>query len=313
MKKIFILFVSIIMSCLFLFALTGCSRKSESYEGTEVVKITYSTVSYFGGYTKDYLFDFNSGTASKREYLPYSDIDNAISEYQQFADFTAAAATVFFDKCYMYGLFSLEEEYVTEDIICDGGGWSLTIEYVDGTTFSSTGDNAGPSDVFEKCKFAFYELCGEGIVGTIPSEFLFPPNISLSFNYQIGNIIYETNALAGIRRGDYLWNGHSVSETSYYNVNRKLSESNEFDSTCQYTLVLYTGNYHVSKYCKKFNKFTLTCYDYNEEMSGEQVIFSSKWFKQKEFPLQLDKIYIYKLYWSNRDFVEYTFNTKLHN
>lgn len=313
MKKTCILFVSIIMSCLFLFAFTGCLPESESYEGTEVVKITYSTVSYFGGYTEDYLFDFNSGTASKRSYVPYSSIDNAIPEYQQFADFTESAATVFFDKCYTYGLFSLEESYVTQDVVCDGGGWSLTIEYADGTTFSSTGSNAGPYDVFGKCKFAFYELCGEGVVGYIPLDYLLPPNISLSFCHQIGNTIYSNNALARISRGNYLWNGHSVSETDYYNVNREMSEYNEFDDTCQYTLVLYTANYDYSEYSKKFNKFTLTCYDYNEEMSGERVIFSSKWFRQKEFPLQFNKIYIYKLYWSNGDFAEYTFNTKLGN
>ena len=324
MKKYFAILISIMLCCAMLFAACGKDNTTDegsnptisdpsgsgSKECTEVVKITYSTVDYMGGYTKDYLLDFNSDTASKRAYLPHSDIDNAIPEYQQFADFTKSAATVFFDKCYMYGLFSLEKLYVTQDVVCDGGGWSLTIEYVDGTTFSSTGVNAGPYDVFEKCKFAFYELCGEGVVGSIPSSYLFPPNISLSFIYQIGNTIYSTNALAEIRCGNYLWNGHSVSETYYYNVNRELSDSNEFDGTCQYTLVLYTANY---QYSKKFNKFTLTCYDYNEEMSDEHVIFSSKWFKQKEFPLQLDKIYIYKLYWSNGDFAEYTFNTKLHN
>ena len=310
MKKTFIFLVSIIMSCLFLLAFTGCSPELKTYEGTEVVKITYSRVDYFGGYTVDYLFDFNSCTASKRGYMPDFDTNNAIPEYQQFAVFTKSDATVFFDKCYTYGLFSLEKSYVTDEIIMDGGGWSLTIEYIDGTTFTSTGSNAGPSDVFSKCMYAFYELCGEGVVGNIPSDFLFPPDISLSFDYQIGNILYSTNTLAQIRRGNYLWNEHSVSETNYYNVNRELSEFNEFDGTCQYTLVLYTANYH---YSKKFNKFTLTCYDYNEEMSNEHVIFSSKWFKQKEFPLQFDKIYIYRLYWSNGDFAEYTFNTKLRN
>ena len=210
----------------------------------------------------------------------------------------------------MCGLFSLEESYVTQDVILDGGGWSLTIEYADGTTFSSTGSNAGPSDVFGKCKFAFYELCGEGVVGSIPSDFLFPPDISVVFTYKIGNNYYSTDNLAKISRGNYLWNGHSVSETSYYKVNQELSKSNEFDDNNQYTSVFFTANYH---YSNKFNKFTLTCYDYNEGMSGEQVLFSSKWFEQKEIPLQFDKIYIYKLYWSHGDFVEYTFNTKLSN
>lgn len=308
MKKAFGRFVSVIISSLSLFAFVGCSPEPKSYEGTEVVKITYSTVDYFGGYTEDYLFDFTSDTASKRAYVPHSDTGDGVPEYVRFAEFTESDATDFFDKCYTYGLFSLKKSYVTEDIICDGGGWSLTIEYVDGTTFSSTGDNAWPTEVFDKCKFAFYELCGEGVVGSIPSEYLFPPDVSLSFRYQIGNSIHSNNGLARIRRGNYLWNGHSVSDTSYYDVNLELSGSNRFDDTCQYTLVLYTANY---QYSKKFDKFTLTCYDYDEQMSNEHELFSSKWFKQEEFPLQFDKIYIYRLYWSNGDFSEYTFNTKL--
>lgn len=309
MKKSFILFVSVIMSCLFLFAFFGCSTEPKSYEGTEVVKITYSRVDYFGGYTEDYLLDFTSNTASKRGYMPPHG-DNDIPEYQQFAEFTDSEAKVFFDKCYTHGLFSLKESYASKGTIHDGGGWSLTIEYVDETTFSSKGSNAGPSDVFRECKYAFYDLCGDGVVGSIPSEYMVPPDISLTFTYHKGIDNYSTNALARISRGNYLWNGHSVTETSYYEVNQELSKSNKFDGTCQYDLVLYTSNYD---YSRKFNKLTVTCYDYNEEMSNEQMVFSSAWFKQKEFPLQFDKIYIYRLYWSDGDFAEYTFNTKLYN
>lgn len=308
MKKTFILVVSVIMCCLSLFAFFGCSSKLKSYKGTEVLKIKYRSVDYSGGYTKDYLFDFTSDTANKRAYLPYSGIENYIPAYRQFADFTKSAATLFFDKCYTGGLFSLKESYSTQDVIIDGGGWDLIIEYVDGTTFSSQGHNAEPSDIFNECKFAFYELCGEGVIGYIPSEFIVPPDISIDFGYQIGINNFGSNDLAGICRGNYLWNGHSVSETNYYQVNRELS--NKFDGTYQYTLYLYTGNY---EYSKKFNKFTLSCYDYNEELSDEQVLITSKWFKSKKIPLQFNKIYIYRLYWSNGDFAEYTFNTKLPN
>jgi hypothetical protein len=48
----------------------------------------------------------------------------------------------------------------------------------------------------------------------------------------------------------------------------------------------------------------------NEELSNEKIVLSEKWFKQVEAELELNKIYVIELTFTDGDFVQYTFNTR---
>ena len=47
----------------------------------------------------------------------------------------------------------------------DGGGWTLTITYDDDSKKESKGKNKSPKNVFDKCAYAFYDLCNAYNVG----------------------------------------------------------------------------------------------------------------------------------------------------
>jgi hypothetical protein len=82
----------------------------------------------------------------------------------------------------------------------DGGGWKLTIEYVDGTSKTSDGDNAEPNRIFHNCATAFYDLCKEGVVGSVPSNYYNPPGISISYDYTYKNYNFIDNSLSSFAR-----------------------------------------------------------------------------------------------------------------
>ena len=82
----------------------------------------------------------------------------------------------------------------------------------------------------------------------------------------------------------------------------------ELDENTAYEFVLYTSNYGDYD---RFKECVVVSYDFNEELSGEEVVIEKGWFKQIEFDLQTNKIYVVTLSFKNGDFVEYTFNTKL--
>ena len=291
-----------LISCMGCLALAGCSESG--YTGPQIAGIRYRQIDYLGGFTEEYLFDFQANTASKRSYLPEE--GEEAPPYREFASFTAAEAAAFLDQSSACGLFSLKEEYRSPDIVMDGGGWHLTIEYADGSIRSSRGDNASPGDVFQKSKFAFYELCGDGVVGAIPQSYLFPPSLSFSFHYKIGEQNFSSNGVARVSRANFLWNGNQVSGLSCFELNQESAKDNEFRAGCEYELVLYTANYGDSE---RFSSCTLTAFDADPALSNPTEIFCEPWFSQKTVPLVLGKIYVYKLTWADGDYAEYTFST----
>lgn len=292
MKKINILTLVILISLL-----TACNSIKE-YTGTKIIKLTYSTIDYMGGYTEKYVLDFTENKYSTLEYLPAEGEEPQLELKNTFTD---EEEKVFMDLCYSYGLFDLNESY-TATGIDDGGGWNLIIEYEDGITKTSRGSNAGPTKVFSKCATVFYDLCGEVVLGSLPEFYVDPPTISQGFRYENAHHA----SLTSVTRANYKWNKNEVLDKDIYSINEKSKQKNQFENGYNYQLILYTANYRCDE---KFNKIVVKEYDYTPELTNEKVIYTGKWFDQIELDIELNKIYIYELRYKDGDFVQFTFNT----
>ncbi len=296
MKKIYILIMISLISIL-----CGCNSIKE-YTGTKITKLTYKSIDYMGGYTELYELDFIENKYSSISYLP-TEVENHELEIK--STFTDEEEKIFMDSCYTYGLFDIKD-YYSESGICDGGGWDLIIEYIDGTTKTSKGHNAGPYKVFNKCATVFYDLCGEVVMGNLPEFYVEPPNISYGFRYEKAH----HDSLAFFTRANYKWNKGEVSNKNIYSINELNKQYNEFEMDYNYKLILYTANYRCGK---EFNKITVKEYDFNPELSNEKVIYTGKWFDQIELDIMLNKIYVYELSYEDGDYVQYTFSTYCNN
>ena len=272
----------------------------KEYSGPKVDKLTYQTTDYMGGYTVSHVIDFINNQYLKNAFTP----DEGEPELTVYNIFTDEQEKIFIDACYSYGLFNLAPKYVTNEIIFDGGGWSLAILYEDGSSKISTGSNAGPVRTFNKLATYFYDICGERVVGNVPEFYAVPPNISYSFRYNTGLGDGSTNAFVNVKRANYKWNKFDLATIDLYDLNKEID--NLFISGFEYKMVLYTANYH---HTEKFNKIVVKSFDYDNLLANEEVVYEGKWFGQIEFELKMNKIYVYTLSYKDGDFVEYTFNT----
>lgn len=285
--------------------LAGCNASIKEYDKTPLTSLTFSQVDYNGGYTTEYLFDFENNVATKHSYLPTDEENDRLETLAEFSD---EQEKTLIDKLYTYGLFDIKKEYKSPPGIVDGGGWSLIINYNDGTSEESTGSNNSPSSIFSKCAEAFYDICGNGVVARVPSEYHTPPNVSYAIHSTVGIDTTSQGATSLVERGNYKWNGFEESSLNYFQLNQAHSFPFGLDENTEYEFVLYTSNYGDYD---RFKKCVVISYDYSEDLSGEEVVIEKGWFKQIEFDLQINKIYVVKLSFKNGDFVEYTFNTKL--
>lgn len=274
------------------------------YKGTPLTTLTFESIDYMGGVTTTYVFDFENNVATLNTCIPGD--ENNSSEPKILKEFSDEEEKTLINKLYSYGLFNIKDNYESPGGILDGGGWSLVIEYNDGTTKKSQGSNNSPEMVFKNCAKAFYDLCEYGVVSSVPTEYYCPPNVSYSFKVDNANYGYGSYGT----RLDYKWNGFESSGNSVYEANETTEFYHKFNEGDQCTLVLYTANYKNSNNYDRFKKCTVTSYDYNEELTNETVIHSGGWFRQIELSLELNKIYVVRFDFRNGDFVEYTFNTK---
>ena len=301
MKKIIALILCI-TSFVFLFGCESLYKKDiKEYVGTPLSSLSFETVEYMGGYTETYVFDFSANTVSLTRYKPWSGDETDTEVVKEFTD---DEEKKLIDKLYTYGLFDIDEKYPAPPNIDDGGEWSLAIKYKDGTAKSSYGINNSPRDVFSECAKAFYDICGNGIVGYVPETYYKPAAISIGFKTSDGG--ENTYHPYGVRV-NYSWNGFESTGNDIYEVNESGNFEHLFTDGMSYTLVLFTGNYGDYE---KFKTCTVTAYDYNEELTGKETVYQSGWFKQTDLELKLNKIYVVRLDFKNGDFVEYTFNTE---
>ena len=112
--------------------------------------------------------DFENNTVKSRAYLPSGGNNNP--DFEIIAEFSEEEEVGFINRLYTYGLFGIKAEYKAPIGVMDGSGWSMVINYSDGTQKKSTGSNNSPDSVFEKCAKAFYDICEDGIVAHVPKE-----------------------------------------------------------------------------------------------------------------------------------------------
>ena len=298
MKKIYMLLLVILFTFL-----TGCSKDViKEYTGKEISKLTFKSVDYNGGYTTIYELDFENNIFSKKGYMP-TDVNDIVPEVV--CDFTDEDERIFMNECYSYGLFDIKEKYQATGIV-DGGGWDLELVYIDGTKKLSRGDNASPTEVFSKCATSFYDLCGDPVLGMLPEYYAYPPNVSYSFEYFKDDRRVWDNSFAWIVRANYKWNKSEDSDVNIFLLNEENKHRNKFKEGIDYKLTLYTANYDCKE---KYKNLIVYEYDYNKDLTNETIIHSGKWEDQITVDIKLNKIYVYKLIFKDKDYVEYTFST----
>lgn len=298
MKKM-IINTFIIICVLFLLS---CTKK---YEGAAVNKLTYITVNYNGGYTNKRVLDFKENKYYSIGYLP---VDDKEPDLELKNTFSESEGKDFIQQCYSNGLFDIKAMYSQSGII-DGGVWELIIEFSDGTIKKSKGSNASPQKTFNKCAIAFYNLCGEEVMGTLPKYYVYPPQISYAFHYNENGTSISDNSLTNVVLANYKWNKKEVLEKDLYLINEENKKNNKFIHDIEYKLILYTGNYD---YNKKFNRIVLKEYDYNSDLTNEKTVFIGSFFeikKQIELDIKLNKIYTYELFYKDGNYIQYTFST----
>lgn len=160
MKK-FISLICLLLSFIFI----SCEMPIKEYQGKEIIKLTYTTIDFFGGNTITYEFDF----IENKSYKSKNNIFDDAYLVEDLATFTEEQEEIFMNKCYTYGLFSIEDLYENKNVE-DGGGWTLTITYDDDSKKESKGKNKSPKNVFDKCAYAFYDLCNEGVLRYIDTQ-----------------------------------------------------------------------------------------------------------------------------------------------
>ena len=296
MRKLLCLLL-LLFSCLFV----GCTEKE--YDGKKIKSIEYSTVDYNGGLSEDHLIDFETNEYKQRRYNLFSSL---LIDYETIREFTDNEENEFINGIFNAGLLNIDEEYSEEGVI-DGGGWHLIVKYNDNSTFESNGYNAGPTDVFNKCSVFFYDLCKEEIMGMLPEYYIYPPEVSFSIRYEDenGNIASD-NSFTKFTRVNYKWNNVTKKLTDYYQINNLYKIHNMFKYDTSYKIILYTANYH---YKEKFNNCEVREYNFDSDLTGEEIIYKGHWFDQIEIELELDKIYVFRYSYKDGDYVEYTFNT----
>ena len=64
----------------------GCGDAVKEYDKTPLTKLTYSQVDYNGGFTTEYMFDFENNIAIKHSFLPFDDENDRTETLAEFTD-----------------------------------------------------------------------------------------------------------------------------------------------------------------------------------------------------------------------------------
>lgn len=164
MKKI----IALILCIMCVLSFVGCGNRIKEYKGTSLTDLSFRKVNYNGGFTREYILDFENNNVKSRAYVPSG--GNSEPGFEIIAEFSEEDEVMLINRLYTYGLFGIKAEYKAPIGVMDGSGWGMVINYSDGTQKKSTSSNNSPGSVFEKCAKAFYDICGDGIVAHVPRE-----------------------------------------------------------------------------------------------------------------------------------------------
>lgn len=182
----------------------------------------------------------------------------------------------------------------------DGGGWSININYNDETVKTSIGSNNSPTRIFKKADYAFYNLFGEDLFGTVPSSYKYPPAMDIAYDYSYDTTIVSDGT--SLSSTNATWNKYKkdgINNIQYALQNQRYTFLEKYD----YEFTLWTANYEF-----KFSNLEIKSYDLNGK--DEKLIVSTNWFKQKEFELDFDSVYVITITYP-QGVCEYAFATKL--
>lgn len=142
------LLTTIIMLCSVMLIAVGCTPKTE-YDDKEITKIETSWHYGMDAFPCEYTrtFDFAEGVVYDTwvtdsdlseliEYSPNLEADK-FNNPKQIATFTEEQGTKLYEKIKSLGFLAWNDEYITDEIICDGGSESVTVYFADGTVKST--------------------------------------------------------------------------------------------------------------------------------------------------------------------------------
>lgn len=271
----------------------------KEYDKTPIVRITFKKIKYLGGGVNEYVVDFENDVIKKAQYIG-SKVEDP--EFGILADFSAAQEAVLINKLYSYGLFDLDDNYPSPEGIFDGGEWLLSIEYSGGTAKNSKGINNTPTKVFGECAKAFFDICHDGVVGDVPSEYYYPPSVYYALRFE--NNLCCSSFYPSI---NYRWNGfEGVGNGIYAEAGRDISYSEMLVEGKEYTMSVGVDRDDGKE---RFEKIIVTSYDFNKELTNKKTVCESDDESRIEFRLDLNKIYVVRVEYENGDFAEYAFNT----
>lgn len=166
MKKIFIAFIFLV----FAFSFYGCTPKTE-YDDKTIAKIETTWAEGMAPFQRAFVrvFDFEKGKITDTAVVNIETYENLSdeekSEYNNpvlIAEFCGDQAAHFTERIMELGFYAWEDEYVTSDIICDGGSYNIAVYFTDGTVKPTCIYFKDPPD-YSQIQIAFENYLGAGL------------------------------------------------------------------------------------------------------------------------------------------------------
>lgn len=334
MKKKFICInlITLLFPCL-----AGCSG---DLDRNDIAKITYIDWSY--GLRQTYSLDFKTNTYSIKEkerdfsednYRLFNilDISGSFSE-ENVKDFLKAYA-----KC---GVSKLQRVY---GFTSYPTGWSLRIDYTDGTYLKSDGYGYSlyglekdTREIFEKLGICCYNLFGYYVfLGTDLQDstfkFDYKPTIYCIPEINGESNLFKTQVPLPLKEGNYRWNGTEQSNVDLYTLNLN-NRKNDLIHGGNYTLHSDVNGqlFLPDKRTKEgnLNELTVNSYDFNPDLTNkrEELHLKAETKRPADYKppaltgeyteeyfnyvdLKENRIYTIDYAFDNGDFYQYTFNT----
>ena len=184
----------------------------EKYTGPQISSIEYKTTTSMSGLTNYRILDFSEG--SVYEIIDYPTIDGYEAKHELICTFDVSYYTAIVDAFYSKGLLDLDEVYEPEGTVMDGGSWSLTVQYENGSQKASSGYVAAPYEIFTNSDIAFWDITGAEFLGCVPDSYKNAPGISLTYKLSEElNTSYEYIAIPAFKA---TWRNHSYEYSGSY-------------------------------------------------------------------------------------------------